>query len=87
MHLINPFPNAGLRRLDTSSEPPDAEPAPIIVCISSINSIGLSLVSKKLRTSLIRFSKSPLYLVPATRAAMSKEYIVELAIILGTLLL
>ena len=68
-----PFPSAGLRRFDTSREPPDAEPAPIMVCISSMNNIALSLVSKNFKTSLSLVSKSPLYLVPAIKAAMSNE--------------
>ena len=55
MHLKEPFPRAGLRRFDTSREPPDAEPAPIMVCISSMNNIALSLVSKNFKTSLSLF--------------------------------
>ena len=42
IHLILPFPSSGLSKLETSSDPPDAEPAPIIVWISSIKSIGFS---------------------------------------------
>ena len=81
MHLICPLANAGFKRLETSREPPEADPAPIIVCISSINNIGLSLVSRKFKTSFNLFSKSPLYLVPATNAAISREYIVDFDII------
>ena len=42
MHLNLPLPNAGFNKLDTSRLPPEADPAPIIVCISSINNIGFS---------------------------------------------
>ena len=73
MHLNEPLPSAGLRRLDTSKDPPEAEPAPIMVCISSMNNIALSLVSKNFKTSLSLFSKSPLYFVPAIKAAISNE--------------
>ena len=61
IHLISPFPSAGFSKLETSSDPPDAEPAPIIVWISSIKRIGFSCFSKKLNTPFNRFSKSPLY--------------------------
>ena len=67
-------------------DPPDAEPAPIMVCISSINRTGLSSLSKNFKTSFKRFSKSPLYFVPAINAAISSAYMVELLRILGTLL-
>ena len=45
------------------------------------------MFSRNFKTSLSRFSKSPLYLVPAIRAAISKEYIIESSKIFGTLLL
>ena len=73
MHLRLPLPSAGLRRFETSKLPPEAEPAPIIVCISSINNIGLVALSKKLKTDFSRFSKSPLYFVPAINAPISRE--------------
>ena len=73
MHLILPLANSGLRRFDTSSDPPPAEPAPIIVWISSMNKIGLFWDFKKLITSFILFSKSPLYFVPAINEAISSE--------------
>ena len=40
MHRIFPLANSGLRRFDTSRDPPPAEPAPMIVWISSMNKIG-----------------------------------------------
>jgi hypothetical protein len=46
-----------------------------------MNNIGLSLVSRKFKTSFNLFSKSPLYLVQATNAAISREYIVDFDII------
>jgi hypothetical protein len=67
------LPRAGLSKFDTSKEPPEAEPAPMIVWISSINNIAFSFVSKNFKTSLSLFSKSPLYLVPAIKAAISNE--------------
>ena len=67
IHLIFPLVNSGLSKFDTSKEPPDAEPAPIIVCISSINRIGLSWDDKNLRTFFKRFSKSPLYYISNKR--------------------
>ena len=68
------MPRAGFNKLDTSRLPPDADPAPIMVWISSINNIGLFWSSKNFSTDLSRFSKSPLYLVPAIKAPISKEY-------------
>ena len=73
MHLISPLPSAGFNRFDTSNEPPEADPAPIIVCISSIKRIGLFSFDRKFNTPLSLFSKSPLYLVPAISAAISSE--------------
>ena len=40
MHFNAPFDNAGLSKLEASIVPPDAAPAPIRVCISSINKIA-----------------------------------------------
>ena len=34
IHLNVPFPSAGFNKLETSNVPPEAEPAPIMVCIS-----------------------------------------------------
>ena len=83
MHRIFPLANSGLRRFDTSREPPPAEPAPMIVWISSMNKIGFFWDFKKLITSFILFSKSPLYLVPAISEAISRENIEKLWTDLG----
>ena len=79
-----PLANAGLSRLEASSVPPDAEPAPISVWISSINSTALGLSLRALSTPFRRCSKSPRYLVPASRAPMSSEYTVASARTSGT---
>ncbi|CFP63825.1 Uncharacterised protein [Bordetella pertussis] len=71
MHLSCPDDNAGLSRLDASSVPPEAEPAPIRVWISSMNRIASGLPRICLSTPLRRCSKSPRYLVPASKAPMS----------------
>ena len=73
IHLIFPLASSGFKRFDTSTEEEPAEPAPMIVCISSINKIGFFFFFKKLRTSLSRFSKSPRYFVPAIKDPISKE--------------
>ncbi len=52
-------------------EPPLVAPAPMMVCISSMNRMALSFFSMAATTSLSRFSKSPRYLVPATRVPRS----------------
>ncbi|MNW00665.1 hypothetical protein D3C71_1961900 [compost metagenome] len=53
--------------------PPDAEPAPMMVWISSMNSTALGIFFSAPITLLRRFSKSPRYLVPATSAPRSSE--------------
>ncbi len=73
MHLSWPLESAGLSRLDASSVPPDAAPAPISVWISSMNRIAFGLSLSDLSTPLRRCSKSPRYLVPASSAPMSSE--------------
>ena len=55
IHLILPLANSGFSKFETSSEPPPAEPAPIIVWISSMNKIGFSCSFRKLITSFILF--------------------------------
>ena len=47
------------------------EPAPIRLCISSMNTMGLSISSSASIMSRKRFSKSPRYWVPASRAPTS----------------
>ncbi len=84
MHLSAPELRPGLSRLDASSVPPEAAPAPISVWISSMNRMPLGLSLSDLSTPLRRCSKSPRYLVPASNAPMSSEYTTESARISGT---
>ena len=74
MHLSCPLESAGLSRLDASSVPPEAAPAPMRVWISSMNKTAWGLLCKALITPFKRCSKSPRYLVPASNAPMSSEY-------------
>ena len=71
MHLSWPLESAGLSRLDASSVPPDAAPAPIRVWISSMNRMAPGLSLRFFSTPFRRCSKSPRYLVPANSAPMS----------------
>jgi hypothetical protein len=73
MHLSEPSANAGLSKFDTSNELPDTLPAPIIVWISSINKIACGIFSRSFSTAFRRFSKSPLYFVPAINTPISSE--------------
>ena len=84
MHLRSPEVNAGFRRLLASITPPDAAPAPIIVCISSINNTAFSFFFNSFKSDLNRFSKSPRYLVPARSAPRSREKIILLDNTSGT---
>src|SRR6218665_2930328 len=83
MHLSWPLESAGLSRLEASSVPPEAAPAPISVWISSMNKMALGLSLSDLSTPLRRCSKSPRYLVPASKAPMSSEYTTASARISG----
>ena len=69
---ISPLANAGLNIFDASNDP-EAPPAPIIVWISSINKIISLDFSSSFITAFMRSSNCPLYLVPATKDAKSKE--------------
>ena len=73
IHLRVPFPRDGFNKLLASIEPPLVAPAPITVCISSINRTALSFFCNSLRTAFNLSSKSPLYLVPARRDPISRE--------------
>ncbi len=73
MQRSSPFCSTGLIRLDASMVPPDAEPAPMMVWISSMNRIARGSFFICASTALRRFSKSPRYLVPATSAPRSSE--------------
>ena len=72
IHCNSPRAKAGLKILEASKEPL-APPAPTIVCISSINKITSLFFSSSFIMAFIRSSNCPLYLVPATSAAKSKE--------------
>ena len=63
----------GFKRLLASIDPPLVAPAPITVCISSINKTDFSCFCKSFKTAFNLSSKSPLYLVPARSAPISKE--------------
>ena len=71
MHFSWPVESTGLSRLEASSVPPEAAPAPITVWISSMNRIAFGLSTSCFSTAFRRCSKSPRYLVPASRAPMS----------------
>ena len=84
MHWISPRAKAGFRMF-AASRLPGAEPAPIIVWISSMKSI----ISLCARNSLIkrcrRSSNCPRYCVPATMLAISKDTMRLCCKIRGTL--
>ncbi len=73
MQRSSPDARAGLIRLLASMVPPEAEPAPMMVWISSMNSTALGTFFNAPITPFRRFSKSPRYLVPATSAPRSSE--------------
>ena len=75
MQLNSPVAKIGLIKLDASITPPEDEPAPIMTCISSINSTAPSIALSSFKTPFKRFSKSPRYFVPATNVPKSKENI------------
>ena len=84
IHFNWPLESAGFKRLDASNVPPDAEPAPMMVWISSMNKIPLGLFFICFNTAFKRCSKSPRYLVPANKAPMSSEYTTAFCKISGT---
>jgi hypothetical protein len=61
MHFSWPFARAGLSRFDASSVPPDAEPAPMIVWISSMNRMPFGVSLSCYNTAFRLCSKSPRY--------------------------
>src|SRR3546814_10876334 len=73
MQRRSPDASAGLIMLLASIVPPDAEPAPMMVWISSMNSTAVGTLFSAASTAFRRFSKSPRYLVPATRAPRRSE--------------
>ena len=84
MHLSCPLDKAGLSKLEASKVPPEAAPAPMRVWISSMNNTALGLSFKDFKTPFKRCSKSPRYLVPASKAPISREYTTASARISGT---
>ena len=71
-----PLVSTGFNRLAKSLDPlsPPPAPAPLMLCASSMNTIVLPFFFKACSTILNRSSKSPLYLLPANMAPMSKLY-------------
>ena len=67
---ISPRPRAGLMML-AASMAPSAEPAPTSVCSSSMNTITSPARRTSRSTALMRSSKSPRYLVPASMLGTS----------------
>ena len=86
MQCISPLANAGLNIFDASREPDDP-PAPTKVCNSSMNKIKLSIFSSSTIMVFILSSNCPLYFVPATSPARSKDKMRLLFNIRGTSLL
>ena len=74
MQRNEPLAKAGLIKFDASIVLPILEPAPIIMWISSINKTASGFFFNAFKSCFKRFSKSPRYLVPATKAPMSKLY-------------
>ena len=72
IHWISPLANAGLNMLD-ASKLPIAPPAPTIVWISSMNKIISLFFSISFITAFILSSNCPLYFVPATTLAKSRD--------------
>ena len=70
MTWISPRDSGGFRMAAASMEP-SAEPAPISVCISSMNRMTSLASITSLMTFFRRSSNSPRYLLPATRADTS----------------
>ena len=70
-HCILPRDKAGFSMFAASMEP-GAEPAPTMVCISSMKMMMSGLFSISLIRVLMRSSNCPRYLVPATMPAMSR---------------
>ena len=73
MQRISPEVSSGFSRFDASMTPPEAAPAPMMVCTSSMKRMAPSSFFSSPSTILKRFSKSPRYLVPASSAPMSRE--------------
>ena len=72
MHCNSPLASAGFSMF-AASRLPCPPPAPTIVWNSSMNITRFGSLLAALIIALILFSKSPLYLVPATTDAMSSD--------------
>ena len=70
MHCISPLARAGFSML-AASMVPGAEPAPTMVCISSMKRMTLGFFCSSLMMERMRSSNWPRYFVPATTPAMS----------------
>ena len=84
IHFRSPDANTGLIKFEASMTLPEVAPAPIMVCISSINRMECGISIKDFITAFRRFSKSPRYFVPAMSAPISSEYTVAGFRISGT---
>ena len=85
IHWISPLARAGLNMFE-ASKLPIAPPAPTIVWISSMNKIISGFFSNSFITAFILSSNCPLYFVPATTLAKSREITLLLYKILETFL-
>ena len=74
IHCISPLASAGFNMFEASKDPV-APPAPTIVWISSINKMISSFFSNSFIKAFIRSSNCPLYFVPATKLARSRDTI------------
>ena len=83
IHCISPLASDGFSMFAASIEPA-AEPAPIMVWISSMNSITLGLLLASFITPMILSSNSPRYFVPATSEVRSSIIIILSNSVLGT---
>ena len=79
----SPLARDGFKILE-ASKAPSAPPAPIMVCISSINSSTSLDSTTSAMTFLIRSSNSPLYLEPATIPERSSVITLLSAMVSGT---
>ena len=71
IHCMTPRANAGFMML-AASMLPGVDPAPMMVCISSMKTMMLGLLSSSLSRARMRSSNCPRYFVPATMAVMSR---------------
>ena len=72
IHCTFPLARAGFSIFAASIEPAPP-PAPMIVCISSMNIMTFGFSSSSLTRALMRSSNCPRYFVPATMPARSRE--------------